>query len=119
MSVAFRSGLSQDDVLICYDAPINHREEGPRMKTAIAKGIATAIVTEVAADTAVIGGVLAARKKAPRGLVAVAGCIAVAGLALLARLIPVIEDEVIETAKEQGWADKLDADGSRDSDYEA
>ena len=50
------------------------------MKTAIAKGIATALVTEVAADTAVIGGVLAARKKAPRGLVAVAGCIAAYGV---------------------------------------
>jgi hypothetical protein len=89
------------------------------MKTAIAKGIAAAVVTEVAADTAVIGGVLAARKKAPRTLVAVASCIAVAGLAILARIVPVIEDEVIQTAKEQGWADKLDADGSKDSDYDA
>lgn len=78
------------------------------MKTTIAKSLGAAVVTEVAADTAVIGGVLAAKGKAPRALVAVAGCIAVLGLAALARMLPVLEDEVIELAAEQGWADKLE-----------
>lgn len=80
------------------------------MKTSLAKGLGTAIVTEVAADTAILGGILSARNKGvPRSVVAVAGCIAVAGLAMLARMLPVLEDEIVKTAAEQGWADKLNA----------
>ena len=78
------------------------------MASTLAKGLATAVVTEVAADTAVIGGVMAAtRKSVPGPFVAVAGCIAVAGLAMLVRMLPVLEDEVIKTAAEQGWLDKM------------
>lgn len=79
------------------------------MKTSLAKGVGVAVATEVAADTAIISGIMATRGKAPRAFVAVAGCLAVAGLALLARMLPVIEDEVLKTAAEQGWADKLEA----------
>lgn len=86
------------------------------MKTSLAKGIGLALATEVAADSAVIGGVLSAKGKVPRAFVAVAGCLAVAGLALLARMLPVLEDEVVKAAVEQGWADRLDGDDSLDAD---
>jgi hypothetical protein len=79
------------------------------MKTSLAKGLGAAIVTEVAADTAVIGGVMAARGKAPLLLPVVAGCVAAAGLALLVRMLPVLEKDAVKMAAEKGWLDKAKA----------
>lgn len=71
------------------------------MKTDIAKGIGLAVATEVCADTAIIGGILASRGKASWNFVAVAGGLAIAGLYALIKMTPAIEDAVVDLAAER------------------
>lgn len=71
------------------------------MKTDLACALGIGVATEVCADTAIIGGIMAARGKAPWSFVAVAGGLAVAGIAVLLRMLPAIEDAVVDLAAEQ------------------
>ena len=79
------------------------------MKISLAKGIAAAVITEIAADSAIIGGVLAAKKKAPVALPVVAGCLVVVGAVALVKAMPSLEAGLAKLAADQGLLDKFKA----------
>ncbi len=68
------------------------------LRSDIASTLGIVVVTEVAADTAVISAIMASRGKASWRFVAGAGAVAVLGVVALLRAVPYIEETVMALA---------------------